>query len=363
MKANPYRTLIGKDKSPFLPGITKIGGQNYPFTSNKGEINASSQADLLVQIGNALKTASKGELVKGSVRDTAERAKERRQALVEAVNDKTGQAMFMLGQAIGAEIIETTDREGFARRICLYNEIGQGETNLVTVKEKNVVGFIAVSPSQVTPVEIRQRQLMPPEFHINGFILIDTAELAKSSGDLLEEKYEEGLEAIMVQEDRLWKTMADQAAVVRNTIQNFATFTPGVFARLINQVARWGIPTPSCLFASDLWQDIIANSDFAGVMDPVTQWELLQEGYLGTMYGVTMNTDNFRQPNLKVLDAGEVYIVGAPINHGVFTVRGTMTAEPVNRYSQGEPKKGWFLDEIASMVLGNAMSVARGRKI
>lgn len=362
MKSNPYRTLISRSRATFLPGATKIGGQDNPFTDAMGNINASSQADLLVQIGNALKAADKGEII-STTKANVEKARGRRQALVEAANDPSGRSMLMLGQALAAEIQETTNREGFARRICMYQEIGQGENNQVTVKEKNVIGFMAVSPSQVTPVEIRQRQILPAEFHINGFILIDTAELAKSSGDLLEEKYEEGLEAIMVQEDRLWRTMAVQAADVRNTVQNFATFTPSVFARLINQVSRWGIPTPNCLFASDLWQDIIANGDFAGVLDPVTKWELLQEGYLGTLYGVTMNTDNFRQTNLRVLENGEVFVVGAPLNHGVFVVRGTMIAEPVNKFAEGSPKKGWFLDEIASMVLGNAMSVAQGRKI
>jgi len=351
---NPYRKAL--KSTPF-----KLPGQSNQFTDNKGEINASSTADLLVQIGNAMKapqtvTASKAQTNVGV-------HKERRKILVEAMGDQSGRLSAVLGEALAAEINETTNREGFTRRIMQYNEIGQGETNEVVLKEKDVIAFLATSPSSVNPVEIRQKRQYPPEFHINGYILIDTGELARSSGDLLGDKYEEGLEAVMVKEDVLWRTMAVQAATVRNTLQNFATFTPSVFARLINQVSRWGIPATSCLFASDLWQDVISNGDFAGVFDPVTQWELLQEGYLGSMYGVSMLTDNFRQPNLKVLDVGEIFITGAPINHGVFTLRGSVTAEPINKFAEGEAKKGWFLDEICSMVLGNTKSVSRGQKI
>lgn len=353
---NPYRKTT---KSTFEPGFTKLPGQSNPAVNRQGEINASSNQDLLGQIGAILD--QNNAAVQSGDRITTNR--DRSEALVEAMADKQGNSMQVLGEALAAEIQETTDREGFARRLLQYNEVGQGEVNEVVVKKKNVVGFTATSPSAVNAVEIRQRRILPPEFHLSGYILIDTLELGRSSQDLLEEKYEEGLEAIMVQEDRLWKTIADEASTVRNTFQTFSTFTPAVFARLLNQVSQWGIPPTSCLFSSSLWQDIIANNDFSGVLDPVTKWELLQEGYLGAMYGVSMLTDNFRQENLKVLDTGEIYIAGAPINHGVLTVRGNIEATPIDKYADGEPKRGWFMDQITSLTMANALSVAKGKKI
>lgn len=359
---NPYRKVVAKPAG-VIPGLTKLPGQSNPFTNRTGEINASSQADLLVQIGEYIKASSPVSPVsmRASADEKAQIAADRRQTLITAFNDPA--EAKILGEAIAAEIYETTSREGFARRVLQYREIGQGETNWVTVKEKNVVAYMATSASTVNAVEIRERRYIPDEIHINGYILIDTKELAQATGDLLEEKYEEGLEAIMVQEDRLWKRMADRACGVRNTIQNFSTFTPSVFSRMIDQIARWGIPPTTCLFNSVLWQDVIANGEFTGVLDPVTQWELLQQGFLGTMYGITMVTDFFRQPNMKVLETGEIYIVGSPINHGVFTMRGAMMAQPIDRFSDAEAKKGWFIDQICSMVVGNAMSITRGRKI
>jgi hypothetical protein len=358
---NPYRTIMSRKAEK---GVTKLKGQSNPFMNNSGEINASSQQDLIGQIGQILATyQGAGTDVIASSEAKRAKKQERSQVLAEAMASKDPSSMQMLGEAIVAEIRETSDREGFARRILQFNQINYGESNEVTLKVKDVMGFIATSSSKVTPTEIRQRRQIPPEFHLNGFILIDTAEIARSSSDILEEKYEEGLEAIMVQEDRLWKRIADQSATVRNTYQTFSTFTPAVFARQIDQVSRWGIPATSCLFSSSLWQDIIANGDFAGVLDPVTKFELLQTGFLGTMYGVEMITDNFRQPNLKVLETGEIFITGAPINHGVIVVRGDIVAEPVNKFSEGSAQRGWFIDQLTSLIMANSASVAKGKKV
>ena len=357
---NPYRKLIGRSVQTPDAGITKLPGQATPFMTASGDFNASSNKDLINQIGKIIASYNPQAAITASSND---RRVERANVLAEAMADRTGQSMQMVGEALAAEINETSNREGFARRILEYREVPQGASNEVVVKTKDVVGFIATSASAVTPTEIRQRRIILPEFHLNGYILIDTAEIGRGSGDLLEEKFEEGLEAIMVQEDRLWKRMADSASVVRNTNLSFATFTPAVFARLIDQVSRWGIPATGCLFSSSLWQDIIANGDFAGVLDPVTKWELLQEGFLGSMYGVEMITDNFRQQNLKVLNPGEVYITGAPVNHGVITVRGNVTSEPINKFSEGESKRGWFLDQLTSLIVANALSVAKGSKV
>ncbi len=364
MKNNPYRGIISASKKTVVPGITKLPGQDNAFTNNRGNINASNVADLINQIGIALQASENNQLSNKETNEIKVKAAiERKQVLMEAMNDASNQSMKVLGEAIAAEIHETTNREGFVRKVMQYREIGQGENNEVKLKQKEVMGFVASSASQVTPIEIRQRLIRPPEVHINTFILIDTGELAKSNDDILEEKYEEGLEGIMVGEDRLWKEMAVEAAEVRNTLQTFSTFTPSVFARMTEQVSRWGIPVVSCMLSSTLWQDVVANGDFAGVLDPVTKWELLQDGTLGSLYGVTITTDSFRQANLRVLDPGEIFMIGAPINHGVFTLRGNMLSEPVNRFPQGEAKKGWFMDEIVSMVLGNALSVCRGYRI
>lgn len=359
---NPYRSIVRKGSAKVIPGFTKLPGQSGSVINASGELNASSKADLIAQIGRIITAASEGAFREEASSDE-DIKRQRREAIAELQADTSGEAWKVMGEALATEIYETTNREGFVRRLTQYKEVGQGEINQVTIKEKQVIGVIATSPSQYMATEIRQRKLIPAEFHCGDYILIDTMELATATSDLLEEKYEEGLEAVMVQEDRLWKKMADMASGISNEKQYFSALSPAVFARMKNEIDRWGIPVTTCLFSTNLWTDVISNPDFAAVFDPVTQWELLQEGYLGMMYGVSIMTDNFRQPNLKVLEPGDIYMVGDPLHHGVLTMRGSMIAENINKFAEGESKKGWFMDEIISLVIGNSKSVVAGKKI
>lgn len=359
--SNPYRSVIAKTGEPVGQNY-RLAGQTYPLMDKTGEINASNTKDLLKQIGKLVNSYSSGEIVKSSVRNP-EVIKQRKEILIEAVNDKSGQAMQVLGEALAAEIIDTTTRNGFSRRLLQYRELGNGESNEIRIRHHDVVAWMATSTTSVQPTIVRGRKIVPPEINIESYILMDLKELSTSPGDLLEEKYEEGLEAIMVQEDRLWKKLSDESAVIRNTLQYFTTFTPQVFSRIRSQVSRWGISAPTCLVSYDIWDDIIGNSDFSGLFDPVTKYELIQEGNLGTILGVEMLTDAFRQQNLRVLNEGEIYVVGSPINHGVISLRGSMLIEPINKYADGKSQKGWFINEIMSMVVGNSSSVSKGQRI
>lgn len=358
--SNPYRYLVARTGDP-VSEHTRLPGQQSPMMAKDGELNASSYKDLLNQMSKIIRANNQGEFVRAAAQDPG-LAKERREVLLEAINDKSGRAMMMLAQSVGAEIVDTMNREGFSRRLLQYREIGQGENGEVRLRQHDVTAYVAVSTSDVQPIIVTARRITPPEFNIEAYILIDLKELSSTPGDLLEEKYEEGLEATMVAEDRLWKRLADGASTIRNTIQYFSTFTPLIFSRIRRQVADWGIPTPTALISSDIWDDIIANNEFSGLFDPVTKWELIQEGQLGNILGCTMLTDAHRQDRLRVLTPGDVYVVGAPVNHGVVTVRGSMLIEPINKFAEGKSQKGWFMSEILSMLIGNSMSIGRGKR-
>lgn len=344
-----------------IPGLTTLPKQDAPFLNDRGELNASSKADLINQITGII-TAYEQQSFRKVNQDEVTSA-ERKKILMTALENPLGEDMMVLGQALTREIEETTTREGFARRILKFDEVAFGEILEISLKTWDVTGFLAVSPSEVTPSLIRSRRIQPPEFHIPVYILIDTIEIAKSPTDLLEEKYEQGLEAVMTNEDRLWKKMADSTVGYYNEIQYFSTFTRSVFASLIELVSDWGIPPTTTVMSSSLWQEIIASDDFVKAFAPVTNWELLQEGNLGTMYGTTMLTDHFRQANQRVLNRGEIYVVGAPVNHGVITIRGDVNSKPIDKNADGQPKEGWFIDQITSLTLANAKAVSVGKKI
>ena len=359
MTDNPYRAVMTATNKITNTDL-KLPGQDNPVMDKTGEINAQSTKDLTNQITAILQANSSAEFLQAQA-PTPEVIEARKTALAEAMEDAS--AFQLLGAALASDIQDTTSREGICRRYLQYSELGQGESNMVRLREHNVTAYMATSTTEVTPVYIRNKVQYPQEFNNTANILIDLKELAQSTGDLLEEKYEEGLEAIMVQEDRLWKTAADAAAVVRNTLQVFTSFTPQIMSRIKSQVARWGLPVSSCLISYDIWDDIIGNSDFSAFFDPVTKYELVRDGILGNMIGVTIQTDSHRQKNFRILNDGEVYIVAPPLNHGVIKTRGPMLMEPINQFSNKTAQKGWFIHELVTLMVGNSLSVAKGQRI
>ncbi len=66
-------------------------------------------------------------------------------------------------------------------------------------------------------------------------------EIAQNPGDILTEKYQDGLEAIMVQEDRIWKRLADNAAKTDNDVFLFNTLTPAIFSQMMIQINTNGL--------------------------------------------------------------------------------------------------------------------------
>jgi hypothetical protein len=114
----------------------------------------------------------------------------------------------------------------------------------------------------------------PPEFYLIASVTIETKEIEQASGDLLDDKYQDALEQILVKEDQTWLGLARSTASTSNDLFFFNTFTPTVFSEMRTQVARWGIPVTTAILAFDLWNDIIADSEFSSWFDPVSKHEI-----------------------------------------------------------------------------------------
>lgn len=346
-----------------ISGVTTGPRSKSPIYSSKGELNASSKKDAANQLLYALQLLA-GEIApdEDTLEAQEEQLEERRAALTAAWADKTMHEMSLLGGVLAAQIEETTDRMGFCRQLLIPSELQGNDYPEITVKHKYVLAHQMASASQVVPVEIREKRFLLDEFYISSYILIDNIEVARSRVDLLEEKYEEGLEAIMVKEDRHWKMLADASATSRHNIQTTSNFTPQFFARMRDLIDREGIPVATCVLASTLMQDIITGAEFQHVFDPVTQREVLETGEIGSLYNTKIYSDQVRQPEFRVLEDGEFYMVGAPINHGVILTR-ALNSSPVDRAGWGEPKKGWYLSQNTSMAVVNNKSVVKGKRI
>jgi hypothetical protein len=363
--------LGGKETPTGLFGRNRSGTARrsaMPLVAGNGEFNATNKREVMQAIATLHQLFASGEVTAedtlyGDPNTVMEVRAARQRRLEEAYADRSGAAWQALGEVIGDEIWQTLGREGFARKTLLLKPLGKGETGRLRIRKKDVVAFFVTADPNVIASQVRQFYVYPPEFYLISNIEIEDKEIEQAPGDILDDKYQDGLEQILVREDNVWLTLARQAAPTSNDLFFFNTFTPTVFSEQRTQVARWGIPVTTCLLAFDLWNDIIADTEFSSWFDPVSKHEIVLEGSLGSLLGVQLITDAFRHETLKVLDEGEVFFLGAPQTLGGITQRRELVTQAIDKYSQGIPARGWFMQQIEGMAIVNDRALTRGQRI
>lgn len=346
-----------------LASQLRLPGSNERMVGNDGHINASDKGDLIKQIAKLMEVASHQLVV------TDERASEI--ASVQTIHREMVQAAFdspqelaALGDLMAENLTIASNRDGFMRRFLRQQELIQGGIPQARMNIKNVTAAVATGPVQTQTQFIRDNILYPNEFYITARPFIEQRDIQRSTSDLLEEKYVDALEGVMVVEDRTWKYMADQLVGLDNPHLNIAgKLTPTAFAELTASVNDWGIAAQHALMASDLWKDITALPEWSDIIDPVSQHELLLTGRLGVIHGLELVSDHFRHPQHKVLNSGEIYVIGAADQHGQYTDRGGVESQPIDGTQERVPGRGWFMNETVSMIIANSRSVARGRRV
>lgn len=335
-------------------------GRELALSASTGEFNATDKKDLAQQIGNLMMAVASGEVV--HQQPAADVVADRREILREALQDPA--KWQALGANIAQQVYEQADRDGFLRKISVGNTLRQGEVQRVPMPAHDAMAVIATSSAGVGYQHIRQRTFQPEEFEIIANVRVSTLDLEQVSGDLLEHAYNDALQSIMVKEDRLWKKAADLTVGMVNPLEYIVgELTTRNLGKLRQAVAGWNLPATTCLIANDFWADIIGSNDFATFLDPITKYDLALNGQLGTLVGLNLITDAFRQPNQKVLEAGEIYVVSDAENHAAYSTRGGIRSEPTSGAYEGTTMKGWMLSEPFSFVLANNRSVAKGKRL
>jgi len=95
----------------------------------------------------------------------------------------------------------------------------------------------------------------------------------------------------------------------------------------------------------------------------VPQAEVGEDLGADAVVALLQHVDAFRQPNQKVLNAGEIYVVSDPQNHGSYSTRGGIQSTPTSGADMGNSTRGWFMTEPFSLVLANPRSVVKGKRI
>lgn len=372
---NPFAgaQLVLKNGDPVE--ALRFGGKmgekrDLALSSSTGEFNASNTKELIQSINGLMSAIASKQVVPQSMSAAASSADyardlaDRREVLASAYNDTTGKQWAALGASIATQLQEQRNREGFMRRICVGQTLRQGDIARVTVPAWDAVAVVATSSSEVGYQMIRNKVFQPEEFEINANLRVEQLDIEQVSGDILEDVYNQGLDAIMVQEDRLWKKAADLTVGVTNPLNYIGgQLTTQILATIRQGVSDWNLPATTAIISNDFWSDVIGSPDFAQFLDPVTKYDLALHGYLGTLIGMNLLTDAFRQPNQKVLNRGEIYVVASPENHAAYTDRGGVRSTPTSGADNGSTTRGWLLSEMLSLICVSGRSVSKGRRV
>jgi hypothetical protein len=351
MKVKTTQTALATDYR--APGsLERLVGAN-------GEINASSKKDAFRQQQVLLQATAQGAIMTLSQAERQERT---------AKNIKVVQAMFNsprvhqeLGEVMAADLYQAANRRGFSRKFLARQDLVPGQFPTVKMRLKDVVATYATAPVKTESQIIRDKLFMPPEIILEARPFVELRELNTSSSDVLDEKYSEALEAIMVGEDRLWISAANQTVGLDNDLTVISgTLSPLTLMEVRTNVARWDLPVPQMLMASDLYNDIVGDATFIQAIEPVARHELIMTGELAVLYGMAITSDAYRHPEHRVLTQGEFYAISDPVTHGQYTDRGGIETEVLNGSTEKIAGKGWWMYESYSLVIANSRSVAKG---
>lgn len=337
-----------------------LPGSNLAALSSNGEINANDKGELLQAIDKIMSLSSQGEIKPQT--DSMEISREESaQIMMEANASAEGWAS--LGANIAEAIQDQAERRGFMRNIALGNNLRQGEIQRVPMPRHEVQSIVATSPTEMGYQLIRDRYYTPSEFEIKGAVRVNQLELEQSAGDLMRDIRDQAMESVMVAEDRIWKASADRSVGRANDLTYIGgELTPKTLASIQEQVTAWNLPASKALFAIDFWKDVIGNPEFSSFLDPVSKYDLVLNGRIGTLVGLELMTDAFRPENQKVLNQGEIYVISDPEHHAAYSTRG-IRSTPTDGANSGETNKGWLMSESFSFVLANVRSVAKGVRV
>ena len=330
-----------------------------------GEYNAQNKQELWETMESLVSQLKTGELTPTAPtpNDTDDWLSEGHlvQAAFESKNPMEPDGPWqVLGEVFSDDIYETMGRTAFADKILAHQDVKEGGIARVRIHRKDVVAWVMVDDGTVAESVVKQGWIFPDGFDIEANVIMREGEIFEAGAQILEEKYQDAVEATLTREDRTLKFLLDNAAQAPNDILLFASFTPTVFTNLRRQVLEQGIAVPHAIVAIDIMDDLFADSDWQSWYSPIEKHELAMEGRLGKLADVELLTDGFRYQTLRVLDQGEVYFLGAPQALGTKSMMVPLKSEVINQAVIGRARRGWFLYQREALTVANSRSVSKG---
>lgn len=345
------------------PTARHITESNYRNSNEKivgadGHINAGSTQEVMIKLAEIASMIGTGELyTDASHALTPETASTLSRAdIEEAMADPALWAE--VGTSITSEIQTRLMRDGFMRSFLSQGNVDEGATPRLRIRTPNTRAIIAKGLGENYAQYVNDRYMPVDEYTISANIRVENLAIHQGSGNILEDKFYEAQEQFLVKEDRVLVSQFRTATGMYNNATYFSgSFNPVIFAGLRETLTGWSLPASKFLFSNDILTDFMVGSDFSEYYDPITKYEIIQTGRVGSIFGLEMYTDGYREETLRVLNQGECFMTSSPEQLGAYTDRGPIQSNPVDSYSDGVAARGWFMFEYLSTAVANAKAV------
>lgn len=335
-----------------------VGSDKGRMFTASGELNAYDKQDALTQIAYLLNSVTRESPVKTARRDTGLSKEARRDILLSALKDPSGEGFAIVGQELLLPIKDIIDYEGWARKIFRVRPLAQGELFRIA-KDVRATAWVVGQDGQAIESRLYGRYIQPSEFKIASFPTVDIEDIYQMNFDVLDRAQDTARQEIELQEDRAALALLDRASQTVNAETFFSTLSIGPFEDIRYQVERWRLVVEKFLINRQELSDIVKT--MSASVDPVTERELILAGYIGNILNAQIITAAGTGVE-EVVPAGSVYAVTGSEYLGEEGVRVELFSEPFNKYANQELVKGWAFAEIVGFAVANSRSVSRGTK-
>lgn len=324
-----------------------------------GEFNAGSKAELLRTHVEIMEGIANKRMSMESARQVKQASAQIHAQMQEAYQDRVSGRWLTMGAAMATEISNYAEREAFMRKFMVEFPVNMGEKAEIRPKIKTMVAQVSTAPTEIRPVNVEDHSLTLPEFNITAGVRISRNDAFRRGPGLLEEKLLEAQEAIPVEEDRVM--LRHFRAACAGRVELIDSLSSTNLTALQDTIDGYGFSVATMLMASNVMKDIISNaSDFGDRLNPVSHLEMLQTGFLATLFGMEIVTDAYREPTLKVLNRGEIFLMVAPQNMGGYISRGPVEVTEIDGMQQRNiPERGYNLIETIGMCVFNPKGIVQ----
>lgn len=340
----------------------RVANRSGRMFNKEGQLNAQDNRDALQQIAYLLQDVVKGAPVSPSElkKESAISKQSKREAIVAAFKDPTGEGFSLIGQELIDPIKEVVDYEGWSRKCLRVRPLAQGELFRLTKDVAyQTIAWTIGQDGQTPESRVTGRYVQGSEFKVTAFVDIDVAEIYQMQFDGLDRAQDLARQDIERKEDSAFISALNSAATTFNDLTYFTTLGVSAFEDIRYQVEKNRLVVDKFLINRAELSDLVKTMSSA--VDIITQRELILSGYIGNFLNAQIVT-SAGTATFEVIPAGTVYAIPAPEYLGDFGVRIDLTSDPFNKYAVNETVKGWALLEMVGVLLPNSRAISKGMK-